>query len=1373
MVTRRLVAVACALAALQLSATTYTWTGASANNQDGVGKWTDSGNWSEDGTPGAADIAVFPSVADGAATTIDLDGAEPVGGIVVRGADAPSYAFGTSADQILRLASYDNGNSWLNSQDLAKVTVEAEVVRSQTIVAGFAVGCDLAWAEKSTYGYAGIANLSPSATVTIGNFGYVSAVNESTETLKTAPRGYFSVMGPGLVVVNGEPKAGNVGLGQNYMCFSDYANVSFRKSFTMYGRFDMAGGHTGKAYRRNVEICEGVTLYQYNGNFSSLNGGHDHRWYGAGRLQVDGQAFLEIATGGEGADRIYDVCVTTTASENSSQRRSVGIYSTPNGTFHFNNPTNGFHGRLWIFYGNSSALGLVVYGSKLGRKDEVSSFGSVSNFVCSSGAGVGFSGSEPDTTDRELVFGDLTCYGVAAGNYHWSGATELRVCADGTAPFTVDSEVWHEYTDAKGTNVIRLAGAGTGGGIWRKPLVDATTCYSAGSSYSRPLGTPVTVGVTKSGTGTWTLAGANTYTGDTTVEEGTLVLGADGSVAPASRVVMAGGTLAVAGGAAKAIGTLTAKAGDSRLMLGTGATLTVSAIETPTAGTIDIETEDGAAFVCPALAGQDAPAWLTMKGIGARFDADGKAHASTVLGVTDLIPARGGVIPNKADAIVGIASPGETAAGPITLAATPTAISDLVMREPTVPATVDLAGGQFAAQALHLDPEAASLTVGTGTGSVAAPRGTLTLDAYGTELLSVASPLDASVTTVAKTGTGTAKVAGTTAFAGSLVVSNGTLAVADGFTFDPQKLTLAGTSQHGTADAPTLTICDGAAIEFGESLVKSADNLFNVGGIPQTGSTDDAFRPGRLVVTNASLKVPASVADSDVKRFFKIGRGSAGELLVEEGADVSGTFIVGMDYGRGIIRQNGGTLTAVGKNWAGTTFVGNATAYGAYMMNGGTATFNNVTIFGYGSGYKAMGLLEQRGGTMNFATLQIGFAKMGYGAGHVTGGTLNASTLAIPRNTSDTMNESGAFCVERAGVAKVTGFVTLGSGTNNASGIVVLGDGGRLTTSSKFRICTDASSLLPTWNSATLYGEVAFNGGTLVLDGSENRPFDVSPTEKNPCMRTIDRVSVFAGGATVEVPAGKSRQLTLPFERPAGRGVKSVPWDESMARDAFAPPCVEITGDGRGAVAFADWDEENRRVKGIRVVSPGSGYTTATALVFYGMLKGSASKQDSVEVACELTDDGVAQMSGDFVKAGDGDLTFEVANTYGGDTVLKGGTLTAAVADAIPSGSHVVLAGGTLALGSGVSTPAFALDALGSFESDGTFAFPEGSQIEVRNLDRVTDQTIPHWIVQYKGGVTGNPVIVNTCDIPKDWKIRRSSTGFKLTKQTGTLLLVR
>lgn len=96
-----------------------------------------------------------------------------------------------------------------------------------------------------------------------------------------------------------------------------------------------------------------------------------------------------------------------------------------------------------------------------------------------------------------------------------------------------------QANNATGTKVISVGGLNTN------------------STFSGAIGGGSgTIAVTKVGSGTWTLSGANTYTGATTVNAGTLALGAANRIADTSALVMNGGTFAT-GGFSETLGVLT------------------------------------------------------------------------------------------------------------------------------------------------------------------------------------------------------------------------------------------------------------------------------------------------------------------------------------------------------------------------------------------------------------------------------------------------------------------------------------------------------------------------------------------------------------------------------------------------------------------------------------------------------------------------------------------------------------------------------------------------------------------------------------------------------------------------------------------------
>lgn len=96
---------------------------------------------------------------------------------------------------------------------------------------------------------------------------------------------------------------------------------------------------------------------------------------------------------------------------------------------------------------------------------------------------------------------------------------------------------------------------------------NATGSTFSGSIADNTSGTG-TVAVVKTGTGTMTLSGANTYSGGTTIASGTLELGAANALLSTGTLTLGGGTLAT-GGLGQVLGTLTLSA-SSTIDFGSG-----------------------------------------------------------------------------------------------------------------------------------------------------------------------------------------------------------------------------------------------------------------------------------------------------------------------------------------------------------------------------------------------------------------------------------------------------------------------------------------------------------------------------------------------------------------------------------------------------------------------------------------------------------------------------------------------------------------------------------------------------------------------------------------------------------------------------------
>jgi autotransporter-associated beta strand protein len=155
-----------------------------------------------------------------------------------------------------------------------------------------------------------------------------------------------------------------------------------------------------------------------------------------------------------------------------------------------------------------------------------------------------------------------------SGNNRLSGAITLNV-GGSAAIFQSDAGVLTLgaiTSAATGVRTPTLTGAGNG-------VVSGVISNGSG-----------TVGVIKSGAGTWTLTNANTYTGDTVVNAGTLALGSGERIANSAALVLAGGTFST-GGFNETLGALTLSASSTINFASGAGTLAFGGLGTFTSGT--------------------------------------------------------------------------------------------------------------------------------------------------------------------------------------------------------------------------------------------------------------------------------------------------------------------------------------------------------------------------------------------------------------------------------------------------------------------------------------------------------------------------------------------------------------------------------------------------------------------------------------------------------------------------------------------------------------------------------------------------------------------------------------------------------------------
>lgn len=205
--------------------------------------------------------------------------------------------------------------------------------------------------------------------------------------------------------------------------------------------------------------------------------------------------------------------------------------STHAGTVKFSNPANTYSGTTTINNGATLEITKLANGgsnSSIGNSGSSAIAGSVATGLVIDNGTLKYSGTG-DTTNR------LFTIGSSGATIDASGASNAAISFTGTGSLVADTT---------GSRTLTLTGASSGANTLTSVIANPTTGG--------------TTALTKSGAGTWVLNGANTYTGITSINEGTLVVNgtqssATGAVSVASIAKFFGtGTL---GGATTILGT--------------------------------------------------------------------------------------------------------------------------------------------------------------------------------------------------------------------------------------------------------------------------------------------------------------------------------------------------------------------------------------------------------------------------------------------------------------------------------------------------------------------------------------------------------------------------------------------------------------------------------------------------------------------------------------------------------------------------------------------------------------------------------------------------------------------------------------------------
>ena len=567
-------------ASLVASAQTCTWTGAEN------GFWTNANNWAEISVPGRirtpdgivgdkGDKAVFNGSETGLKNvTIDLDGVDSVGEISVSGGEnAPTYVFGTKSSQVIPI------------EYAGKLQIDGAKTPAPVLVAGFSCGRGYDKAHD-WYGSTSsrIVNNSENLMI-INDYGFTTVDSESLARCGTALR----LEGSGTFRIDGDFKTSWLSA-ITFFVNCKKVQVNHDISFVML-RADSGS-------RTEVEILDGKTL-------TFLGGVNSDGFRVYSPFVISGEGTLSLHKGHDLQIYNANLTISSKIANNSTDPDALqGLRLRWSGDVFRGGVTvtgeNGSTGSVLAAYYQS---GFKV--NKIGRRNEKGNLGIGNKIVLANECAIELLGGD-DVSDRTILIqantiGSLPPAGVVRHN--------------GTGTLRWEGAVAQEVQNA----TLILDGAATDEAVWASEI--------AANGVANAV-----LNLEKRGTGIWCLTAVNSYAGTTAVKDGVLRLCEGGSISASSALVLSGGTFELPDASeASSQGLPAVSVADgvaARIVLGKNRCVTIPSLPTVSGGgTLDIRTYDPT--VTLTVTGQSAgaaPAWLTVNGAAATFDANGVLH---------------------------------------------------------------------------------------------------------------------------------------------------------------------------------------------------------------------------------------------------------------------------------------------------------------------------------------------------------------------------------------------------------------------------------------------------------------------------------------------------------------------------------------------------------------------------------------------------------------------------------------------------------------------------------------------------------------------------------------------------------------------------
>ncbi|MGH3580015.1 MAG: beta strand repeat-containing protein, partial [Mycobacterium sp.] len=915
---------------------------------------------------------------------------------------------------------------------------------------------------------------------------------------------------------------------------------------------------------------------------------------------------------------------------------------------------------------------------------------SVSNITNISKTGTGtwaLTGANTYTGVTTVGSGTLVINSIANVNGGASSVGAPTTVGNGTIALGINAPSTLRYVGAGSTTdrVINLAGSfgvtldasGSGALVFTSPLsatgsssktltftgTSTATNQFQGTIPNTSGGFPI--GVLKSGAGTWKFSGTNTYTGGTTVSNGTLLVGSAGALSSGSTLNVLSDT---AGGTA-----LVDMSGFSNtvaaLNIGgaTGADATSTANIAATGGGTLTLNGNVAYLATGNPLGSTIAANLNLNGGGRSFTINDSATAATDLTISGII-SNGSITKTGAGTLLLTGANTYTGAttvldGRLVLgsdAALPTAaVLTVTSSVAGGTAILDLNGQTTTLSGFN----GTSITIGGATGANSSSSasitgtGTLTIGANivyqntGNPLgSSIASNLDlgnagrtittndstATATeltisgaisngTLTKNGAGTLLLSGTNTYTGVTTVNDGALKIgSNGALPSTTTLNLVSTITSGivTLDIGTFSPTV-AALNLNGAGSASTANIVGTGTLNLGGTFTYSGNLAPLATT-----ISANLGLGNAARTFAINDSTAAAIDVTISGNIGETAISGIN------KTGSGTLLLSGTN----TYTGVTTLSSGTVIAGSDAAFGGSTLAFTG------GTLQGTGVTRTFSN------PLSFGAGTVTlGGSTN---LVFNGNITNTFNSNVTLLVTNSGTTTFNGDIPI---SNNASSFSL--------TISNTGTVTLEGAISNGPNGSTASALAKLGAGVLELGGANT--YGGNTTISDGTIRLLPGGTLPATGLTVTstVPAGTAtldlngQDTTVTFVTLGG-----TPTSNTLSGG-------DILGTGGGTLTIGGTltYQNNNNPRGSLI----------SANLNLGDVPRTFTINDSTSTSTELTISGDISQNNTtgLTKNGTGTLLLSGTNTYSGGTTVSDGRLVLGSDAALPFDDLNVFAG--------------------------------------------------------------------------------------------------